>query len=305
MTGHTGELFRTMRRNHVSIPGFLADYAFFVHGLIELHRGQVGSDKADRYLQLAERYTDAAIGRFAVERGGYFDTREDQGDLFVRLRSTHDGVIPSGNSQMVHNLLDLYELTGKAKYADRAMHDLRSFGQLLDRRGAALVHMQHALLRALEQMPEHFDDDVTATQGHDHTASAPPVTIGVAPHQLDLTDGEAEFDVTLHIEPGYHLNASNVEKSSLVPTELILRGARGLSLEVEYPEGEHVQLPSTDEPIPIYQDEVVIHITLRRGATVNSPSTPRLMLRYQACTDTACLAPETVELPVAIVGLNS
>ncbi|MFW6059301.1 MAG: DUF255 domain-containing protein [Phycisphaeraceae bacterium] len=304
MAGHGDGLYRTMRHGEAKIPAFLTDYAFFVHGLIELHHA-AADETGDRYLDLARQYTQAAIDRFAVDadgsgNGGYYDTLADQGDLFVRVRSTHDGVIPSGNSQMVHNLLDLHELTGEPAYLERAARDLRSRGQILDRRGVALVHMQHALLRMLEKAPQMVETG--------QRAAAPPmegpVAVEVEPRQVDLSSGEATLTVTLRIEAGYHINAAEPGAPDVVPTEIALRGGRGLALEVAYPDGESRAFPYAEQPLSVYEGETVLSATLRRSDGVTATGTPRLTLRYQACTDSACLAPQTVELPVEIAGLD-
>ncbi|MEL7088538.1 MAG: DUF255 domain-containing protein, partial [Planctomycetota bacterium] len=96
-----GGLLRSMRNGEAKIPAFLEDYAFFVHGLLSLDRalGNVADD--GRYRSEAVRLTALASRRFAAEAGGYFDTLPDQTDLFVRTRSTYDGALPSGNSQMI------------------------------------------------------------------------------------------------------------------------------------------------------------------------------------------------------------
>jgi len=152
MSDGQGELLRTMRRGEAKIPGFLEDYAFLTHGLLMLYR----ATQTQRHLEAAKRLAAAAEARFdasATHGGGYFETRENQPDLFVRVRGTYDGAVPSGNSVMVHNLLNLYKYTEDEAYMERAVKDLRSFGASLPKMGAAMQQMQHALLRAFEMNP--------------------------------------------------------------------------------------------------------------------------------------------------------
>ena len=134
-------LLRTMRQSEAKIPAFLEDYAFFVHGVIELHRAT--GDR--RWQSTAQELMEIARGRFSAASqrgGGYYDTLADQADLFVRTVSTYDGAIPGGNGQMIHNLIDLYELTQEARYLDQAVADLKSFSGSLARRGCG--HGAHA-----------------------------------------------------------------------------------------------------------------------------------------------------------------
>ena len=154
-----GGLYRTYRGGAAKIPGFLEDYAHYVHGLIQLHRYSGGGPGGDGYLDQAKRYTAMAVDRFARSPGGYYDTRAGQSDLWVRACSLEDGAVPSGNSQMVHNLIDLYELTGDRGYAERAARDLMSFGEALAGRGGSMLHRVHALHRLLAVAPELLDAD--------------------------------------------------------------------------------------------------------------------------------------------------
>ncbi|MCC7145022.1 MAG: thioredoxin domain-containing protein [Phycisphaeraceae bacterium] len=144
-----GALWRTLRQETAKIPAFLEDYAFLTHGFIELYRATKHADwlrHARELMAKAVELFDATGGGFA---GGYFDTLANQADLLVRVRATYDGAISSGNSQMIHNLLDLYEQTGEEEYLSRAGRDLRSFAGPLEQHGAGMIHMQFALLRAL------------------------------------------------------------------------------------------------------------------------------------------------------------
>ena len=124
MKDDQGRLLHRWRDGESAIPGFLDDYAFFIHGLTELYR----ATKDKKYLNAATKLTQDAQNKFAPKTGGgYFDTLADQGDLFVRTRSKYDGAVPSGNSRMIFDLVDLFELTGDEKYIKRARIDLESF----------------------------------------------------------------------------------------------------------------------------------------------------------------------------------
>ena len=306
MADDAGGLKRSMRAGEVKIPALLEYYTFFVHGLIELHRATTG-DRSARFLALARQYTQSASDRFAAEQGGYYDTLADQSDLFVRIRSVRDGVIPSGNSQMCQNLLDLHALTGDNAYLDRVSGDLRSFGQLLEQRGIMLVHMEHALLRALEMAPQHVQQAEQPSPGADaKPAGEAPVSVSVTPSHIDLSDGQATVRVTLLIDSRYHINAHEPGDPNLIGTELTLQGGPGLSMAVDYPDGTSRQLPFADTRIAVYEGELTLTATLHRtDATggANAEVSPRLMLRYQPCTDRECLPPQTMELPVRFEGV--
>jgi uncharacterized protein YyaL (SSP411 family) len=300
-------LFRTMRLGRAKVGAFLEDYAYLIHGLIELHRGEVGRDEPNpRWLQAAERLARGVLRRFSARGehghgGGYYDTLEGQADLFIRAAGTYDGAIPSGNSQMVHNLLDLYEVTGDGRYRDTAVLDLRAASGSMAQLGSAMVHMQHALLRGLEVAPN--DSMVSSARSE----PGPVIEIDAVPGVLDLRSSRAAFTVTLRIPPGYHVNAHEPGDASVAPIKIECEGAPpGLEVEVEYPEGVLVRYPFADGLIAIHEGVVVIQGTLQlktpgRGGSL---SAARLVLHYQMCTADRCLQPASVVLPIELGGIG-
>ncbi len=309
-------LYRTMRGGVAKVDAFLEDYAFLVHGLLELSRATGDG----RWLEAAEELMGVAAARFGARgegsnegrgegsegsegRGGYYDTLAGQSDLFVRTVSTYDGALPSGNSQMIHNLLDLYELTGQAEYLDRAVADLRAFSGVLSKRGASMVHMQHALLRAMGASSGRFGG-VEDDGGDGLAVGDEAVTVSVEPGVVDVSSGEARVRVTVEIAEGYHLNASEVGLDWLIATRLELVGGKGLTLKVDYPAGVRKRYALAEDELAVYEGTVVLEARLIHKEGVGGVGDPRLVLRYQACTQTACLEVKEVALPVMIEGVR-
>jgi uncharacterized protein YyaL (SSP411 family) len=105
-------LQRSYRDGHVSLHGFLSDYAFACNGLIDLYQAGFEID----HLIFADKLAAEMLGKFADEQGGLFQTLADQSDLLVRQKESHDGAIPSGNSVAAQALSRLALLTGKDEY---------------------------------------------------------------------------------------------------------------------------------------------------------------------------------------------
>ncbi len=271
MRTRDGGLYRTWRGGQARHAAVLEDYALFAHGLLELHR----ATRHDRWIDAARDIVSQAVTRFAAPSGGggggggYFDTLADQPDLFVRTRSLTDGAIPSGNSVMVHNLLDLHEITGERDWLDRAARDLHACGSALRQMGQGMVHMHHALLRAIAIDPSIARPDSTPGQAANATVQA----------RVDLPR------VTLSIAAGYHLDAAQ--------TQII---GEDCDIVVTPPPAAEKTYPYAGSPLRVYEGEVTFHVDLQRV----SGASPRLVLRYQACTDRACLPPETIELAAII-----
>jgi hypothetical protein len=164
------------------------------------------------------------------------------------------------------------------------------------RAAAGMTHMQHALLRALTLAPENAS---AAPAPRDSRREV--VSVEAEPRQLDLRSGDASLTLTLRVGPDYHLNAHEPGVEGLIPTTLELENPDGLELVVEYPPGKARKYPFADHAINVYEGTQTIRATLRaRDGASNPSSHPRLVLRYQVCTEMSCLEPRTEELPVTI-----
>src|SRR5205085_3504272 len=108
--------------------GFLDDYAYLVHGLLNLH----DATGEKRWLDEAKALTDALMKWYADEnRGGFYYTAHDHEKLFARSKESYDGAQPSGNSVAARNLLRLGRKTGEAKYTDFGVRTIKQFAAVL------------------------------------------------------------------------------------------------------------------------------------------------------------------------------
>ncbi|HJV35023.1 thioredoxin domain-containing protein [Geomonas sp.] len=122
--------------------GFLDDYAFLIGGLIDLFEA---SGEA-HWLEQALSLTAIVEGEFQdQEGGGYFMTGSRHEELIAREKPAYDGVVPSGNSVMIMNLLRLHALTEQARYLEEANRTVAAFSSRLSSSPAALSEMLLAL----------------------------------------------------------------------------------------------------------------------------------------------------------------
>ena len=142
LTTEGGGLARRWRQGHLTGPGYLEDYAFYIWGLLELHQSGLRTRHLERALELAELthrlFEDS-------EQGGYFYTPADGEALIFRDKEVYDGALPSGNSAMALNLLRLGRLTGRVELEERAEGVFRAFGGLVARQPLAYTHLMNAL----------------------------------------------------------------------------------------------------------------------------------------------------------------
>lgn len=290
-----GQLKRTLRDGRARPNAFLEDYAQLAAGLIAVHRAGAALDGAgdDAYLQHARTLTDAAIDLFACEFGGYFDTGADQRDLLLRATSTYDGATPTGNSQMIHNLVDLDELTGDSTYLHRAGRDLRSFATLMTQRGGVMLHMIHALLRF---MTRPGGSSLLEPQPGDATAEPTDQTTPRMTAMLDGFDRDAStqrLKLLLKIAEGMHISAEH-EPSVAIDDE---QAKASWQVRVDWPEPTEAQPAFADEPMRVWQDNVTLPISLDWQGEGEMPAVPpTLALVVQLCDDTACHKPESFVL---------
>ncbi|OGC90348.1 MAG: thioredoxin [candidate division Zixibacteria bacterium RBG_16_48_11] len=119
-----GRLLKHYRQGAAPVLGYLDDYAFCIHGLIELYQASF----EPRWLKEALRLTDEMIKLFLDEQNrGFFFTGADGEKLIVRTKEIYDGAIPSGNSVAMNDLLRLSRLTMNQEYSRLAEQSLKSF----------------------------------------------------------------------------------------------------------------------------------------------------------------------------------
>ncbi|RRQ47989.1 thioredoxin domain-containing protein [Maribacter algicola] len=83
---------------------FLEDYAFMAKTALNLYESTFELD----YLELAKKFNNTALEKFSDESG--FFSFNEKNELIAKIISTADGVLPSANAIMAHNLLKLGHL---------------------------------------------------------------------------------------------------------------------------------------------------------------------------------------------------
>ncbi len=279
----SGRLLRTYRNGEARIDAFMEDYAFMVHGLLALHE----ATGASRWLETAVSLAKQARGLFwDDEAGGYFDTLADQSDLFVRVKSTYDGAVPSGMGIMVNNLLMLHERSGDPQYLDDAVATLRSLSAQLAANPVATIVATRGLHRYLT------NHDAAALRGDPIAieSSSEIVSLSIMEDREALSDEVvARFDLKLMIKTPWHINAHEPGDESLTGLSIELVGVQGLAIDVTYPEGE-----SFDGPVGgmrVYSGSVTVPVTVRQTGQ-QMQGQPQLVVKWQACDDTVCREPE-------------
>ena len=134
----SGILLRRYREGDAAIPGFLDDYALFAQALLDLYEAQFDRRHLELALKLTEKQRELFEDR---DRGAFFSSQEDAGDLVLRVKEDYDGAEPSGNSVALANLLRLAQIFNRDDLRASAERLLAAFAPRLTAAAVALPQM--------------------------------------------------------------------------------------------------------------------------------------------------------------------
>ena len=121
----TKTLYRVYREGRGSTPGFCDDYAFFIHGLIDIYEATFD----DSYLEFADLLQKRQIELFtSLDSTGFYTTPSPHPpDLLMRLKSGMDAAEPSSNNISARNLYRLSSIFDDASYFEKAKETVEAF----------------------------------------------------------------------------------------------------------------------------------------------------------------------------------
>jgi uncharacterized protein len=129
-----GNLLHRYCDGEAGIPAFAGDYAWAIRALIELY--ETGFEPA--WLEEALALDQYLNNHFSDKRdGGYFITSDQDHELIVRKKEIYDGAVPSCNSIMLINLVQLSHLTGNSAFDERAGRLAETFAGIVSRSPSA------------------------------------------------------------------------------------------------------------------------------------------------------------------------
>lgn len=124
-----GRLMRSYMDGVSHTPAFLEDYAFFMHGLIELYEATLNQEWLTEALKLADEIRTLF---YDVAKGFFTKTGNDAEQMPIAASLEHDGVIPSPFSMAASCFVRLSHISERPElldYAfeliDPAVHDTR------------------------------------------------------------------------------------------------------------------------------------------------------------------------------------
>jgi len=287
-SGKTGE---------ARLNAYLDDYAFVVHGLLNLH----DATKEPRWLDDAKRLTDLMIDlHWDKERGGFFYTSHDHEKLFARSKDQYDGAQPSANSMAARNLVRLSEKIANAKYAPLAQKQLETFAGTLKGAPTSLAMMLVGMSDWLELTSSPQQPGLPKLPGGGGAKKSDSVVkVAVKASAVDAANKQT-LTVSLEVEKDWHIYANPVENEmqESAQTEVRIAGKGGpKALKFEYPPGKKVE----DKLVGSYRTyEGTVEIKVQIERAPGDKESVEVSVRLLACNDKTkvCLLPATVKLSV-------
>jgi thiol:disulfide interchange protein DsbD len=139
-------------------------------------------------------------------------------------------------------------------------------------------------------------------------AAATPDSAGAAvvPVRASIATGEltpghsARVTVAISIDEGWHINSPSPRQKFLIATSIQWRLPTGVAVQgVEYPSPITRRLSlAGDRELELFEGDIAVTATLAATADADVSAEAMAVLHYQACNDTVCLRPASIELPL-------
>ncbi len=280
-----GTLWHSYRNGIAKVDGMLDDYAYLLVALLELHEA-TGETK---WLQRAKELADVMVRLFWDEEGGGFWFTIKRDDLLTQSKPSIDGAEPSPNGMAALGLSRLASQTGEKRYEQIAKRTLETFGGMMIRFPQGTMTLLCVL-----------DEWRTSKKESAIIAKRAIERIWVEPEQLAMKAGEAKaLKVHIKIAQGWHINAAEPQPN-LQPTQLKVESKLTVVDRVDFPMPKKVRFSFANEPIKVYEDELIITVWLRAKEDKHGDEVLALQLRYQACDDKKCLLPAETKIQVPV-----
>ena len=141
-----GRLLHRWADGEAAVTGLLDDYAFLLHGLVELYMTTFSPRYLDEAIPLAQVLDDRFRDR---ESGGLFLTPDDGEALVTRPKVVHDAAILSGNAVAARELIRLSRLTGDPAWEESGTSLLSSLRDEMEAMPTACTGLLMALEMAI------------------------------------------------------------------------------------------------------------------------------------------------------------
>jgi thiol:disulfide interchange protein DsbD len=122
------------------------------------------------------------------------------------------------------------------------------------------------------------------------------------PSKLHAKRGETvTATVRAQLRPGYHCNSNTPADAFLIPLKLTWNADPLQVGKIAYPKPQLEKYDFSEKPISVFSGD--FDITTEFNVPAKAPNGPAIVtgkLRYQACNNTMCFPPKTVDVPLSV-----
>ncbi len=105
----------------------------------------------------------------------------------------------------------------------------------------------------------------------------------------------------LQMRPGYHTNSNTPSDPYLIPLKLTWNPGPLEAVSVMYPKPAMEKYSFSDKPLSVFSGNFDLSTTFKVPANaIPGPTAVTGKLRYQACNDSMCLAPKTIDVRLQV-----
>ncbi len=273
-----GTLYRSSYGLQRSGEGLLDDYAHFALAMLRLYE----ITGRNLWLKRSKTLADEMIRHFHDPQNGGFYLNRSTTLSPLRPKEISDRYTPSANASALQLLKKLSDLTGSETYKTIYTQSLGVFAPLIRQNPSAYT----SILSTLSQTPPK------------RLESTKPLTRFGARGAIraDLRKrSDTEYTLTLDLRSPWHINTHRVRDATLRPTSVTIAGEGLKLIGVRYPKGVKKKMGSLGKNLTLYEGKVTLPILVK---SLSSKGKAMLILEFQACSDTTCLAPETLTFPI-------
>ncbi len=124
----------------------------------------------------------------------------------------------------------------------------------------------------------------------------------VPPAKLHAKRGQTvTAKIRAELKPGYHCNSNLPTDEYLIPLKLTWNAGPIQVGKINYPMAQMEKYPFSEKPLSVYSGD--FEITTEFTVPAKAPTGPDIVsgkLRYQACNNTMCFPPKTVDVALSL-----
>lgn len=126
--------------------------------------------------------------------------------------------------------------------------------------------------------------------------------MGQVPKLSVKRGASVEVRLPVELRSGYHVNSNTPSESYLIPLRLTWDESLLKVESVKYPKPEMEKYPFAEQALSVFTGnfEIATRFTAPKGAA-SGPNIVTGKLRYQACSNVACLPPRTLDVQLSVV----